>query len=484
MLEKVIKMERKLILFGAGKYGRRALYRYGADKVSFICDNNVSLKGKIIEGVEVISFHDLISLHTNEYLIMITPIDYAIRVSITDQLEEAGVRNYCYYDEYVNKSVAFNIMPEEVAKENDSLLRMTSESFEHIDLLTDILPLEESYRELKCRQNISFCYSGRNSEGYYYGNLDLLVEYSGINKEDLEYAPIVSHYDCMPALYAYNYDQAVVMSGRYHAKKIHKKHPYVPLFTVGPYIHYAKGVYSKKEVRQKKEEIGKMLLVFLPHSLEDISRPYNKKDFIDNVIRNYRNGFDTIWLCVYWVDILDDIVCYAKRKGIHVVSSGYRFDPKFNCRQRSMFELADAIACGDLGTFVNYALYFKKPIARVEIPSLMKSISYEDNCVDKIGVKENEIIKYVIQFENIFNSSFSNGDTGREWMEEIAGFSNIRSPEYIKNIFQISKEIWLECNGNMRHYPDAVRSVYYRYLELGDFDKVAILLESVGARLE
>ena len=48
--------EKKIILFGAGEFGRKALEYFGEDKVAFYADNNEELTGTVINGKKVISF--------------------------------------------------------------------------------------------------------------------------------------------------------------------------------------------------------------------------------------------------------------------------------------------------------------------------------------------------------------------------------------------------------------------------------------------
>ena len=50
---------KKIIIFGAGKYGREALQFYGTDNVEYFCDNDENLWGNSIQGKQVISLEEL-----------------------------------------------------------------------------------------------------------------------------------------------------------------------------------------------------------------------------------------------------------------------------------------------------------------------------------------------------------------------------------------------------------------------------------------
>ncbi len=72
----------------------------------------------------------------------------------------------------------------------------------------------------------------------------------------------------------------------------------------------------------------------------------------------------------------------------------------------------------------------------------------------------------------------------KKWMNPVAGFSLCRKKEYIKQIFEISEEIWDMSCGNYRDYPDSVRRVYYKFNEENDYEKMYILRQAVGGFLD
>lgn len=82
----------KIILFGAGRYGRLALNQYG-DKVEFFVDNNKEIQGKYIHGIKVISFEQLLSIYKDYEIVISTKYEEKI-ISL---LEEHGITNYSRY---------------------------------------------------------------------------------------------------------------------------------------------------------------------------------------------------------------------------------------------------------------------------------------------------------------------------------------------------------------------------------------------------
>ena len=475
----------KLILFGAGKNGREALKKYGKNKVAFFCDNDIEKQGTFIDGIEVLSFERMKELYKNDstYIIMITPYN---NVFLIGQLEMEGILEYLLYSKREDR---FFIRSKELAeekykKENNKLKELVKISTTK-DLLEDISEFKKVSKEairLYKEEKMVLVHHGFCSEGRYYGNLHSLIRYAGISEEEICYFPEVSHNAVEPIWSSsFQYKTAVVMSGTYYRKKIHERYPYVPVFSVGPFIHYAKGIYSKDKINEIKKKYGKILLAFLPHTIESVERLYNSKKFIDDILRKYKEVYESIWLCVYWADVNNSICEYAEEKGIHVVSAGFRFDDKFDCRLKSIFEIADAIVCGDLGTFVNYAIYMDKPIGRIDTKCIT-AIGKEHffSLEEKVEYGEVDDILFREQFYRFIDNNIKKTEEQKQWMNCMAGFDQIRSKEYIRNIFQISKDIVCLSEGDLCKYPLAVREMYSRYEKNNDFNKRLILKSAVG----
>lgn len=475
--------EDRLILYGAGRNGRLALDRYGQECVAFFCDNDPKKAGSRIEGVAVISFEEMLKMHDDGYVIMITP---AVRSYLIEQLEQAGIYDYLIFD---NDETRFplktNVETEEKYRDHNRLLmELVSESCKK-EPLEDISALREISKEAKrlhFEENLMLAHYGFHSEGQYYGNMRVLLDYAGIKEEDISYFPEVSHADSMPVYYVdFMYRTAVIMSGVYYRNRIHKRTPWIPVFSVGPYIHYAQGIYSQEKVSELKRRNGRTLLAFLPHSIEGYEKKYSYKTFIDGILKIYGIKFDKIMVCVYWADT-DSMACsYAQEKGMQVVSAGLRWDEKFDQRLKTLFELTDAVVCGDVGTFISYAVYMNKPIGRIdgEVEKDLYVMQLSD--AEKTLGAGKEYLEFMSEYNRLFDSKLRIDPAHRKYMDPFAGFDQIRSIEYIKNISKISKDIWMRSEGDMRCYPEAVRQVYRKYEKQNDFCKMSMLREATGA---
>lgn len=90
-LVRLLKEQKELVLFGAGKYGTAilaALKREGINNVRCFCDNNEKALGKIVDELPVISPGDALEQYPDASFV-ITPKDY--ENEILRQLVHMGV---------------------------------------------------------------------------------------------------------------------------------------------------------------------------------------------------------------------------------------------------------------------------------------------------------------------------------------------------------------------------------------------------------
>lgn len=478
----------KLILFGAGKRGKEALERYGVNNVAFFCDNDTQKQGKFINGIKIISFMDMVELYCNRYIIMITIDEPCFLIG---QLEKAGINEYLLFHEAAPKSIKYDGRESQKEKEQNDFLREYIKASSKIDLLEHIDDFKTIAKDAldKSREKgvlLNYDTRGQEEEGYRYGNLQVLLRYAGIQRNEGEYMPVVSHQDSLP-IYSpiHRYKTAVIFSGEYYKEKIHKRAPWVPIFTVGPYIHYARTIYDEKDMNRKKEHIGTMLLAFLPHTLENAQRNFDRKKFLKQLKDIYGMQYNQIWLCAYFTDITDEVCECAEGLGIHIVSAGFRFDPLFDDRLKTMIELSDAVVCGDIGSFLAYAIYLNKPIARVDITdrTSLLEVQYSSG-IERNIEKTDDCVKFENEFYQLFGEQAALNAEQKQWMDSLAGFNQVRSTEYVKEVFNICSDIWNQSNENYRDYPDAVRRTYYAYNEQNDYKKMYMLKQAVGNFLE
>lgn len=89
-----------IVLFGAGKIGRRAFEFYGADRIKAFCDNNEALWGAELFGRPIWSYEELRQRAIEEELdvvLAVTKVD-AVR-EITSKFRADGIAYRCFVDD-------------------------------------------------------------------------------------------------------------------------------------------------------------------------------------------------------------------------------------------------------------------------------------------------------------------------------------------------------------------------------------------------
>lgn len=107
----------KIILFGAGEIGQKALRYFGRSKVFCFVDNSTAKVGTEIDEVPVISFAKLKKIHESyQIVISVSPSRSFV---IAAQLDEAGIKNYTKFLN-LQRSVCEEISPSEIIWRNSS----------------------------------------------------------------------------------------------------------------------------------------------------------------------------------------------------------------------------------------------------------------------------------------------------------------------------------------------------------------------------
>lgn len=458
----------QLILFGAGEMGIKAFDYFGSEKVFCFCDNDTSKHGTILLSKKIISFDKLKEIYEN-YVIIVTPKRYA---ELVKQLEKNHIQNYVLFESFQEKKENFN-------KNNPTLeILKLCEGVDYFNDISSFRKIVKDTMEKFYAGEIVFERGDRLGESIYYGNLHSLMEYAFLDDSyNIMHSPLICHTGNDPAIEKYaEYNSAVIVPGEYYSRRIHAYKPFVPVFKVGPYLHYAKGMLSEEEVNRYKKTNGRTLMYFVPHSIENNSKIYSEKELIDKIAL-MKTEFDTIYCCVYWVDLCKDICDYAETKGLRIVSAGFRFDPQFNNRLKTLLLLADEIICGDTGTFIAYALYLNRKV------TLIKTDIIETQRLKK-KIEDEEYVNYVKSVEELMNSKSCDIKQAKETLEDISGFNQIKSPEYIRSVFEISEELLTLCEENIDKYAEAVRKQYRKYALEGEYRKMIILRNAVGTFLD
>lgn len=88
-------VSKKIVIFGAGLYGMKALKEYGEENVAFFIDNSEAKQGTFIQGKEIKSIKD-IQPYMDKYQIIIAT---SYSASIEKQLQDMGITDYRIFED-------------------------------------------------------------------------------------------------------------------------------------------------------------------------------------------------------------------------------------------------------------------------------------------------------------------------------------------------------------------------------------------------
>lgn len=92
--------DKKIILYGAGEYGERAMLFFGADKIEFFADSSKEKAGSVINGKRVLSCEELKAVY-HDYNIVIST-DARKITAIAETLDSMGIYDYTTYLEHAH----------------------------------------------------------------------------------------------------------------------------------------------------------------------------------------------------------------------------------------------------------------------------------------------------------------------------------------------------------------------------------------------
>ncbi|HIS69816.1 MAG TPA: hypothetical protein IAA58_10695 [Candidatus Gallacutalibacter stercoravium] len=301
-------------------------------------------------------------------------------------------------------------------------------------------------------------------ESLLYGHLSSIEHFAEIKKRDLKYFPIMEHgVTFWEIVNASGFPR--VCQGDYLRENWKRKYPGVPLFCVGPYIHYADYYYSLEKRTALKKELGKTLLIVPAHTHEMASQDYDMQGFVDSIMRA-KSSYQTVMVLAYWADLKYPLYDCFINAGAKVVSAGFRGDPYFISRLKTILSLADIVVGNDIGTFIGYAHYLKKPVRL--LPNTIE-YTFRDLTLSQVN---REV--YQENSKQLYHAFSDSGDPNMQnaLCEKFWGIGHEKTKEELNQILNINKHILKYARGNISKISDAA----LRYLNSNEISKSEYLL--------
>lgn len=304
---------------------------------------------------------------------------------------------------------------------------------EAVDSIADFENFKEALKEMPQNKHIGIAaLKTAYGESLLYGHVQAIMKYANASDKELFYFPVMEH--------GIDFAEQInpiaggrIFQGEYKKQRLKQEYPNTPVYTVGPYILYADSYYSLTQMKRMKEKVGKLLLVFPAHTIENVTLSYDGQDFFNDVFQLYGKGFDSVWVCTYWADAQHPVLREYAANGARIVSAGFRSDPNFIRRLRTIIELSDAVVGNEIGSFIGHSYALKKRVILRE--GNIKTDGKASSHLRTPAFLENHR-RFMSEFD-ISREPFCQEQ--RELIEYFWGLSQFKTPEQILGILKENK---------------------------------------------
>lgn len=156
------------------------------------------------------------------------------------------------------------------------------------------------------------------------------------------------------------YGNVIYVASNERKKMMEAYLPNKKIISIGLFIQYVDSLLNENEYNKKKQEMGKTLLVFPYHSIENVKINFSITDFLEE-IRYRSKTFDTTIICMYYQDILLGNDKPFLDAGYKIATAGHAFDYNFLRRLRTIIELSDMTMSNAAGSQIGYCVCLNKP---------------------------------------------------------------------------------------------------------------------------
>ncbi len=286
-----------------------------------------------------------------------------------------------------------------------------------------------------------------------YGYYQEIMKYAGADEDKIPYITTLEHgirfrtQSWKGSHFQYSICCACQGPGR--ISEVYSLYPWKPVFVLGPYIHYAAPYYSSEKEQKIKSQLGKVLLVFPSHSWE-LGKQKTENSLFDIIYKKYADNYDTVLVCTYWNDIDAPIIDLFAQKGAIIVSAGFRNDPNFIRRLKSIISLADDVVVDDLGTNIGFCKYMNKPVYfECFSPRVLD---------DKFYVENFNRFHEAFYSENMKFSEKQLQQQDKLYKFFWGGEEYLKTPDEVKDICDVLKEMCLSSHYNINKMPEFIRT--------------------------
>ncbi len=330
----------------------------------------------------------------------------------------------------------------------------TSDTFDMIEQIDDFTKAVSYIKGSKLNDGI-VAYRGNASEQLYYGYLTEIFNYAGLKANNLLAVDGMSHGISFVKDGEYlppgrgNY----ITQGISSISHIRKKMPGIPIFPLGPYIHYAEPYYSKAEARKIIDKYGKILLFFPAHTWEKTQMDFDFDMFLDSMFDRYGTEYDSLFMCIYWNDLPNVKLAKRNQERVNIISAGSRGSQYFVRRLKSFIQLSELVVSNEIGTHIGFCVYENKPLCIWPCEDSIINPRLNDD-------HKKSLSEARIRFQKAFPLDM-NGDIGEQnrLCNYYWGFDRVRSKEDTRLILRLLRTTLRKCRGWRPKYAESIKAI-------------------------
>ena len=278
-----------------------------------------------------------------------------------------------------------------------------------------------------------------------YGHNYILKRYSGFRgviNASIEHGPYLDSDD---GEYTYPGTPSVIVFSDQRRDLIRSRGTNKLVFSIGTAPYYGKTIYDEYDLRVIKDNLGKTLLVYPIHDIHNFHYLQNADrfvEFIRNIVREHH--YDTVLVCMYFVDIERGRHLKYQKEGWTIVSAGCGSNYDFCDITKSIISLADYAVFQSYTSAIGFCTFMNVPAMIYHQDILFSEKGRDDLQTDK-GMKEDTLAAFETVFED-YNEIISKEkyDFCNFWF----GFENTWSKDNLRLLFEYMEELPNDCPKN------------------------------------
>jgi hypothetical protein len=182
-----------------------------------------------------------------------------------------------------------------------------------------------------------------------------------------------------------------------------------------------------------------VLVAFAAHSTHYVDVDYDADRFMA-LLEERARDFDDVLVCLYWRDVLRGAADRFLARGFRCTTAGHLYDRDFLVRLHGIICSAAAVVTNEIGTHVSYSAVLGRPVWLVS-----QSIDYSADSDDALRASLMPDMEHanITRMRALFAEPADElSAEQREFVEELTGVGEVRSPEAIRQLLADAEERW------------------------------------------